>query len=125
MAFQKGKPRPANAGRKKGALNQDKRIVRDIVEKALGKSLPDEIVSTLHALEDDEKARTLLGLMPYCYPKLQSVEVSGPNGADIGISMKPKINAILSNPEAFAAMEKIADLVNADTKPASPATDDA
>ena len=81
MPFQKGHKK--TGGRPKGAPNRDKRVVKEIVEAALGRSLPEEILShyvNLKSTKPVMAAKIAEGLMPYCYPKLQSIEVDGSLG---------------------------------------------
>lgn len=66
---------PGQGGRKPGAQNKDKRIVREILEAALGRSLPEEVLRTLDGLPPSKRCEILVSLMPYCYPKLQSIQV--------------------------------------------------
>lgn len=75
-------------GRKKGTPNRDKAQVRAIVECCLGKSIPERLMELVGGKNADPEAERdlLLDLMPYCYPKLASVEHSGeianPEGSD-------------------------------------------
>ena len=52
-----------------------KKVVREIVELALGQTIPDRILQIVQATADPKwEVEILTGLMPYCYPKLTSVE---------------------------------------------------
>lgn len=76
MAAPKGHPKYAGAGRVAGVPNKNKAVCREIIELALGKSLPDKIAELAEQIRDPkDKAQILSGLMPYCYPKLATVEV--------------------------------------------------
>jgi len=74
MPFKKGNP-----GRPKGALGKDTRTVRDMIESALGRSIPEEMLR-LAGENKQDKLRVMESLLPYTYRKLapevesQSVE---------------------------------------------------
>lgn len=74
MGFEKGHKKLG--GRKPGSINKSKAIVREIVEKALVKSIPERLLELSNGKPELE-AEVLLDLMPYCYPKLSAVEHSG------------------------------------------------
>lgn len=67
-----GRPR----GRPPGTPGNKAWIVRNIVEEALGQSVPKRLIAIAQADPTLEK-EVLLGLMPYCHPKLSAVEHSG------------------------------------------------
>jgi hypothetical protein len=62
-------------GRKKGTPNKASKELREDLEK-LGLDVPKAIVELLPYLDYAEKAQTLLGLLPYIYPKLKAIEHS-------------------------------------------------
>lgn len=51
-------------------------LVRNIVEEALGSSIPTRLIAMATADADIEK-EVLIALLPYCHPKLQATEHSG------------------------------------------------
>lgn len=67
------------AGRQKGTPNKNKQVVREIVEAALGKSIPDRLIEIAKSNPRLE-AGILADLLPYAHPKLQAVEHSGEIG---------------------------------------------
>lgn len=71
-AWEKGKPK--TGGRQKGVPNKSKTLVRDIVEKALGQTIPERLLDISQNLDPKEQASLLMDLMPFCYPKLQTIE---------------------------------------------------
>lgn len=72
MPFQKGHKKLG--GRKKGSVGSEKRIAREIVEAALGGSIPGRLVQIAKS-NPTREPDILIALMPYCYPKLQNTEV--------------------------------------------------
>lgn len=63
-------------GRPVGSIGNNKRNVRELVETAFNRSLPDMLTDVYRELDEPrDRAKLLLELMPYCYPKLQTVEV--------------------------------------------------
>lgn len=76
MAFTKGNK--LGKGRPKGSQNKVTSTVRETIEKALGKSLPEEIIEGYLQVKRSKPAmalKVLEGLMKYCYPTLQSITV--------------------------------------------------
>lgn len=74
MSFKKGHPK--YGGKKKGFVSSQKQIVRDVIEKALGKTIPARIIELFETADPEVELKTLLDLMPYCYPKLQAIEMT-------------------------------------------------
>lgn len=74
MPFAKGHKK--YGGMKKGFVHSQKQIVRQTVESALKKSIPDRLIELLETADPEKEIQVLLDLMPYCYPKLQAIEVS-------------------------------------------------
>jgi hypothetical protein len=72
MPFVKGQSKIG--GRQKGSLNKNKLAVREIVEKALGKTIPESLLEIAESLDPEKRANLLMDLMPFCYPKLQTIE---------------------------------------------------
>ena len=50
--------------------------------------------------------------MNYIAPKLRSIEVTGTNGDPIEIDATSNLQALLTNPETFDAVQKLADALN-------------
>jgi hypothetical protein len=73
MGFEKGHPK--YGGIKKGETQRERRVVREIVEECLGSTLPQRLLS-LAKNSPKLEIQILEGLMPYCYPRLQSVEMN-------------------------------------------------
>ena len=76
-------------GRQKGTPNKDKLLCRELVEAVLGGPIPEKISQLALEIHDKkERANILSGLMPYCYPKLTSVEVSGEIDSNVNVEQK-------------------------------------
>lgn len=73
MPFVKGQKK--TGGMKKGFISPQKQIVREVIEKSLGKSIPERLME-LSGGDPDKETDILLDLMPYCYPKLQALQIS-------------------------------------------------
>ena len=76
MVGEIGKPRHPNAGRRKGVLNKKSLLVREVLENH-GINLAEQIVVRLPKLSTLEQVKALAQLLPYVYPKLHAVQVSG------------------------------------------------
>lgn len=83
MPFEPG--HKLSPGRQKGSKNNRGSLVRAQIESELGKSLPQAILDLSNydpELDDKTLAKKkyqvarLENMMPYCYPKLQSTEVT-------------------------------------------------
>lgn len=81
MAFEKG--RTKTGGRTKGSQNKSRKLVRDIVEGALnGKTIPERLLELTNG-NPDREIDVLTDLLPYCYPKLQAVDITSvPDGGE-------------------------------------------
>lgn len=84
MPFIKGQPK--KGGRQKGTPNRSKVFVKEIVEAALGKSIPDRLLEIAKAQPREEK-EILLALLPYAYPKLQSTEIEATIHGDVEVTV--------------------------------------
>jgi hypothetical protein len=76
MAFVKGMPRPAGAGRKKGSLNK-KKVLR--VEEVLIKeniNPIEEILKLIPKLQPAEQVKSYFDLLKYLQPTLKAQEVN-------------------------------------------------
>jgi len=81
-----GKPAPKGAGRPLGALNKRTMNARFVLEE-LG---VDPAAFLAHAMRDeanplDVRIDCAKSLMPYVFPKLSAVEVSGPDGDSVRV----------------------------------------
>lgn len=75
MAFQKGHPK--YGGIKKGTVRTERQLVREIVEAAYeGKPIPERLAE-IAKKSPQKEIDILLALMPYCYPKLQAIDLTG------------------------------------------------
>lgn len=72
MPFEPGHPRWG--GRKKGTPNRISLQIRDEVEAHFGKTVA-EVLLELSSRTPKERIDVLMFLMPYCYPKLQPIEI--------------------------------------------------
>lgn len=73
MAFKKGHQK--YGGKKKGTPNGERRLAREIIENALQKSIPERLLE-LCIIYPDKEPDILQSLMPFCYPKLQTMQIS-------------------------------------------------
>jgi hypothetical protein len=89
MKFQKGQPRPVNAGRKKGAKNRTK--LRQISE-ILAENGFDPIQEVIDILNEDDPTKELrpsvraeicMNLAAYCYAKPKEIEGDTDDGDDL------------------------------------------
>ena len=62
-------------GRKKGIPNRKTQAAQDIIEKALGQSIPDALIEVLGKVDEKTQAHVLCELMQYAYPKRKAIEV--------------------------------------------------
>lgn len=85
-------------GRKKGSINKIKTTVREAVETALNGSLPEILIDQYSLMSDPEaKVKLLLELMPYCYPKLSSQDVSMELNAEVEANTSSEIKTDIDN----------------------------
>ncbi len=87
MAFQKGVPRPANAGRKKGTPNKKNTIFESLEQIQTEDGSPVDIVkmfiSDMMQLPAMQRAELWIRFMEYIYPKQKITEVTGEMGIKI------------------------------------------
>lgn len=72
--FQKGKPRPSNAGRKKGSKNKKKvpRISDFLAQEGINPV--DEVLRLLPELEPRDQAKLWMDIVSYCQPKPRAID---------------------------------------------------
>jgi hypothetical protein len=121
--FQKGHPQYGH--RKKGQLG----IKATLAERLRLKDFDpvDALIDALKAKTDEDgngeelslkdKAHISLELLSFLYPKLKGVEHTGKDGGPIEVAQTAKITALLSDPEAFAALETIDKKLNGPKNP--------
>jgi hypothetical protein len=97
MVWEKGKPRPEGAGRKKGTPNRKTQTLEQFFDDH-GLFVPERIVLILPTLEGRDQAKVLLELMQYLYPKRKAIEHSG---------------SIDTNPYMNKSVQELEDLVKA------------
>jgi hypothetical protein len=76
MAFQKGMPKPANSGRKKGSLNKKrlKKVAEALAEAGLEPA--SEIVKEIALMDEPkDRAKAWVELLAYCEAKPKAVEI--------------------------------------------------
>lgn len=71
--FQPGHRKPVGSGRKKGTPNRKTTSLEEAL-LARGLDLPGQIVATIKELNPEAKARLLIDLMPFLFPKRKSIE---------------------------------------------------
>jgi hypothetical protein len=74
--FEKGMKRSPTAGRKPGTRNKKSLLVLEVLENN-GIDIVQRIIEELPALKPVERVDALTKLLPYCFPKLTAIEVSG------------------------------------------------
>ena len=79
MAFQQGHEKLG--GRRTGSPNHKTALLREIVEEAIGGTIPERLIE-LSRGDADQETQVLLALMPYCHAKIASVEISVENSKD-------------------------------------------
>lgn len=85
MPFVKGKPRPPNAGRKKGTPNKPRKSIFDSLEEIRTEDgSPLDIVKLLFdgimAQAPFQRVDSLIDFMKFVYPQQRNVEISQPEG---------------------------------------------
>ena len=85
--FQKGQPRPENAGRKKGTPNKRPAIFESLEKIRTAEGVPIDMVKwfikDLNDLPAMQRAELTLRFIEYLYPKQRNVEVSAGEGFKI------------------------------------------
>ncbi len=76
MPFKKGDPKPPGSGAKPGQVYKKDLLVRHVLDKH-GIDLIDQILIRLKELDKKDQVEALIKLMPYVYPRLTNIEVSG------------------------------------------------
>lgn len=89
MKFQKGLPRPANAGRKKGSLNKKKvyKISDYVAEQGIcpAERIVELLEDSGNELKDRERLEGWLDLYSYCHSKPKpEIETEDPNATGEG-----------------------------------------
>jgi len=87
MPFVKGQPRPPGSGRKKGTPNRST-ILRPLIERIATGEVADPVRTLNEIMEGPRtplplRLRAAEILCEYAYPRLRTVEVSGPGGAPL------------------------------------------
>ncbi len=84
MAFQKGQPRPAKAGRKKGTPNKRRTVFESLEEIVTEDGQPVDVVKLffagLQSMPPFQQVDALLAFMKFLYPQQRNVELSNPEG---------------------------------------------
>lgn len=80
MRFQKGQPRPKNAGRKKGTKNKN-----NLMEKfeECNFDVVAAIIESIAAQPEYMRADTLIKLLKFMYPKKKAMDVNMLNPQDV------------------------------------------
>lgn len=81
-------------GRPKGSPNKANRLARELVEAALGGTLPEALAEIALTQGPKMKAQIYLGLMPYTYAKMQHIEHSGEIGSGDQEDVQEAIKAL-------------------------------
>ena len=89
MAFQKGQPKPANGGRKKGSINKKTKEFQAALD-FVSNTLEDTILTDIQSVSPSRRLQLYTDLMNYSRPKLSSTRNENDNkfsgGLDINIS---------------------------------------
>jgi hypothetical protein len=104
MPFQKGNPRPAGAGRKKGGPQRLQGIRRDVADK-LAELNYDPIIRMVEVAEKTEseaiRSKIAMELAKYVHPQLRSMELVGTGGGPVEVNvsgvdlLKSRIDSIV------------------------------
>lgn len=103
MAFKPGHKKLG--GRKPGTPNKKSQAVQDILEAALGKSVPEAVCELLDDLKPKDRVQALLELMSYVYPKRKAIELSGRDGGPLDVYL------MMSPEERARRMRELADML--------------
>jgi hypothetical protein len=74
MPFKKGQPKIA--GRKPGSINKNTLLVGHTIREKLGKDLIEYLLDLLPSLSVEQRAEVCVRIMPYRYPRLNSITIS-------------------------------------------------
>jgi len=74
--YKKGDQRPQGSGRKPGSKNKKSFLVLEVLENN-GIDIVQKIIDSLPSLQPQDQVKALIALLPYCFPKLTAIEVSG------------------------------------------------
>ena len=88
MAWPKGKPRPKNAGRKKGTPNKRSQEALEIFRQQNFNPLIRMIKQARETKDESIRASLLRELAQYAYPKRKAIEHSGPDGGPIEFEVR-------------------------------------
>jgi hypothetical protein len=123
--FKEGEPRPASAGRRKGTPNK-----RTVMRHQLLAGMDTDPAKIISRIAEDEtldvfvRLEAAKALMPFCYPRLSSVEVGGPGGGPIVSRLEAAhLHALTLDPKARDLMEQITFLI-AEKMPTIPMSPD-
>lgn len=95
MPFQKG--HAPMGGRPKGVTSK-RLLVREIIEKCLGRTLPEDLLDM--ANKNPKLAMDIkIALLPYCHPKLQSIEVRA--DIDATLDTSEQVNQLIEELKAL------------------------
>ncbi|MGZ3805640.1 MAG: hypothetical protein ACXVB4_15595 [Pseudobdellovibrionaceae bacterium] len=67
--FQKGQPKPASSGRKKGVANKKTLLAREILN-GLGVEPIQELLALMPSLPKAKRVEVWLSILPYCYGRI-------------------------------------------------------
>lgn len=96
MPFVKGHKKLG--GRAKGQVSSEKKLAREIIEGVLKKTIPERLLEIAQR-QPAKETEILLALLPYCYPKLQSMEVAA--------TLEANISAELALDQAMQELDKL------------------
>lgn len=103
MSWPKGKPRGKKTGGRKPCTPNKKTVLLQSAFDELCFSIPDEIVKVIPALTPYEKAKVLLELMSYLYPKRKPSDPSSETPKPEGLTTTEKrkcLNRLIMNEQA-------------------------
>ena len=65
-----------------------------------------------YTIDPAVRLKAITEAMNYIAPKLRSIEVTGSDGGAIEVESTPILQGLLTNPETFDAVQKLADAIN-------------
>lgn len=83
MQFEKGKPRPLNAGRKSGTPNRKTKITQEYIQQIAEGFPPEEVIQKIKSIKDPAKqVDILLRLWDFILPRKQRIHVEAESGEE-------------------------------------------
>lgn len=95
MPFEAGKPRPANAGRRAGAVNKKQKFfesAKTTIER-LGFNAMEALVELAHSRDETIRIQAVKEVCKYAYVQMRAIELTGADGGEIKVQAEVKLVA--------------------------------